>query len=462
MYLRFLGATGNVTGSRFLIEHESARILVDCGLFQEREYLERNWADFPVEPSSVKAIILTHAHLDHAGFVPRLIRLGFSGKVYCTEATADITHIALVDAAHIFEEDAAFKKKRHEKEARIGPYPEIPLYKREDAEKSIGFFCPVSYGKTFEIVSGLKVTLHDAGHILGSAMVEIHAKDLKVLFSGDVGRWNKPFLRDPTIFNQADYVVVESTYGNTLHQDSREIPPMLADIIKRTWKTGGNIVIPSFSIERTQEVIYYLNQLILEEAIPPLPVFIDSPMAEKVNQVFHKFLDLYDDETKELILKGRSPFDLKTLHVTRSVEESKSINYIRGTAIIIAGSGMCVGGRIKHHLVNNIERKECSIVFVGHQARGTLGRQIVEGNERVRILGKPRDVKARIFQIDGFSGHADRHELLKWISGLKTAPKGIFIVHGESDQAEGLKLALEKTLGWQATIPQFGEIVKIE
>lgn len=462
MYLRFLGATGNVTGSRFLIEYDSARILVDCGLFQEREYLERNWGDFPVEPSSIEAIILTHAHLDHSGFIPRLIGMGFSGRVYCTEATAEIAHIALVDAAHIFEEDATFKRKRHEKEGRVGPYPEIPLYKREDAEKSIRFFFPVSYGKTFEVMSGLGVTLHDAGHILGSAMVEINTKDAKVIFSGDVGRWNKPFLRDPTVFDQADYLVVESTYGNTLHQDSREIPAMLADIINLTFKTGGNIVIPSFSIERTQEVIYYLNQLILEEAIPALPVFIDSPMADKVNQVFHKFLDLYDDETKELILKGRSPFDLKTLHVTRTTEESKSINYIRGTAVIIAGSGMCVGGRIKHHLVNNIERKECSIVFVGHQARGTLGRQIVEGNKSVRIFGKPRNVKARIFQIDGFSGHADRNELVRWISGLKKPPKGIFIVHGEPNQAEGLRQAVEKTLGWRATIPQFGETAKIE
>jgi len=461
MELRFLGAAGNVTGSRFLIEQDSARILVDCGLFQEREYLERNWSPFPVEPSTIDAIILTHAHLDHSGFIPRLVNLGFSGRIYCTEATAEITHIALVDAAHIFEEDSAFKKKRHEKEGRRGPYPEIPLYTRQDAEKAMKFFSPVSYGKPFEVIPGVKATFHDAGHILGSAMVTIDTKDFRILFSGDVGRWNKPILRDPTVFDYADYLVVESTYGDRLHKDPAEISTILADIINRTRRVGGNVVIPSFSIERTQEVIYHLNKLMLEEAIPLLPVFIDSPMADRVNHVFDRFADLYDDEMKELISSGRSPFQLPTLHITRTVAESKSINYIRGTAIIIAGSGMCVGGRIKHHLVNNIERKECSVIFVGHQARGTLGREIVDGAKSVRILGKKRSVKAKIFEIHGFSGHADRDELLRWVSSLKRTPEGVFIVHGEPDQAEGFRKLLLQRLGWSANIPSFGEVVRL-
>lgn len=461
MKIKFLGAAGNVTGSRFLVEYDSTRILVDCGLFQERDYLEKNWVDFPVEPASIDAIILTHAHLDHSGFIPRLVKSGFSGKIYCTDATAQITHIALVDAAHIFEEDAAFKKKRHEKEGRRGPYPEIPLYTREDAEKSMALFYPIAYGKPVEVTPGLKATFHDAGHILGSSMVTIDTRDFRVLFSGDVGRWNKPILRDPTVFDQADYLVIESTYGDRLHDDRAQVSILLADIINRTRKAGGNIVIPSFSIERTQEVIYYINQLVLQEAIPPLPVFLDSPMADRVNQVFNKFTDLYDDDMKELIRTGRSPFELKTLHVTRTVEESKSINYIRGTVIIIAGSGMCVGGRVKHHLVNNIEREECSVVFVGYQARGTLGREIVDGLKGVRIFGKKRNVRARIFQIHGFSGHADRDELVRWVSSFKSRPRGVFIVHGEHYQAEGFRRVLMERMGWSAILPSFGDTVEL-
>ncbi|MGQ9603519.1 MAG: MBL fold metallo-hydrolase RNA specificity domain-containing protein [bacterium] len=461
MKIKFLGAAGNVTGSRFLVEYDSTRILVDCGLFQERDYLERNWVGFPVEPASIDAIILTHAHLDHSGFIPRLVNSGFSGKIYCTEATAEITHIALVDAAHIFEEDAAFKKKRHEKEGRRGPHPEIPLYTREDAEKSMALFYPIAYGKPIEVTRGLKATFHDAGHILGSSMVTIDTKDFRVLFSGDVGRWGKPILRDPTVFDQADYLVIESTYGDRIHDDGTQVSILLADIINRTRKAGGNIVIPSFSIERTQEVIYYINQLVLQEAIPPLPVFLDSPMADRVNRVFHKFTDLYDDDMKELIRTGRSPFQLKTLHVTRTVEESKSINYIRGTAIIIAGSGMCVGGRVKHHLVNNIERKECSIVFVGYQAKGTLGREIVDGLKSVRIFGKKRNVRARIFQLHGFSGHADRNELVRWVSSFKSPPRGVFIVHGEHYQAEGFRRLLMERMGWSAIPPSLGDVVEL-
>jgi metallo-beta-lactamase family protein len=464
--LRFLGAARNVTGSRYLLECSGKRLLIDCGLYQEREYRERNWLDFPVPPESIDALLLTHAHLDHSGFIPKLARDGFDGKIYCTGATADIARIALLDSAHVLTEDAKYKKQRHDKEGRKGKYPEVPLYTEEDALNCSHLFSPVKYGEPMEISDGITATYFDAGHILGSSMIQVRLKvdgDLRtLLFSGDVGRWEKPILRDPTLFEDADYLVVESTYGDRQHEEPKDVEEMLAEVINTTRRAGGNVIIPSFAIERAQEVLYHLNTLLLEKRIPPIMVFMDSPMAIRVTEVFKRYPKLYDEDMIELVEDGHSPFDFKCLKMSVTVDDSKAINYIRGTVIVIAGSGMCTGGRIKHHLVNNISRPECTVLFVGYQAVGTLGREIVEGNKQVRIFGQIRPVKAKIREIQGFSAHADRDELLRWLSSLKQDPRHAFVTHGEEKPAHSFAKLVHKQCGWRTSVPAYGDTVELD
>jgi metallo-beta-lactamase family protein len=459
--LTFLGATRNVTGSRFLLDVDDTRLLIDCGLYQEREFKARNWENFPVPPSSINALLLTHAHLDHSGYLPKLVKDGFHGRIYCTPATADITKIILLDSAKIQVEDAEFKMKRHNREGRKGPYPEIPLYTAQDAEACFPSFAAVEYGKTVQIADGFKVSFHDAGHILGASMIKViigSGKDRRIiLFSGDVGRWNKPILRDPTIFSEADYVLVESTYGDRVHESEETIKESLANAINSTWKEGGNIVIPSFALERAQEVLYHLNNLLLAGEIPRLITFVDSPMAVNVTEVFQKYENLFDEETISLIKRGESPFHFQGLSLISATEKSKAINQISGTVIIIAGSGMCTGGRIKHHLVNNISRENSTILFVGYQANGTLGRIIADGAKEVRILGEKRRVLAKIARINGFSGHADRNELNRWLSSLKKPPRNVFVVHGETDSAQSFADFLNTKKGWKATVPNYAD-----
>lgn len=457
--LRFLGAAQNVTGSRYLLELNGTRILVDCGLYQERDLVGRNWDPFPVPPNSIDTMLLTHGHLDHCGFVPKLVHDGFRGKIFCTDATSEIVKIVLLDSAHIQEEDAAFKKERHEREGRQGRYPEVPLYTQDDAKESFPLLRPVKYEEQVQVADGVKASFHDAGHILGSSMIKLQVSENNetrtIIFSGDVGRWDKPILKDPTIFDEADYILVESTYGDRLHKDTKDIDELLSEIINSTRQAGGNIVIPSFALERAQEVLYHLNDLLIEDRIPHLMVFLDSPMAISVTEVFRNHPELFDEEMMQLIRSGESPFDFPSLRMARTTDESKAINHITGTAIIIAGSGMCVGGRIKHHLVQNISRSESTILFVGYQAVGTLGRQIVDGAEEVRILGGTHKVKARVDQIDGFSGHADKNELLRWLSSLQKNPRHVFVTHGEPDAAKNFAELLEKEKGWKVSVPEY-------
>ena len=464
--LSFLGATQNVTGSRYLLEANSIRLLVDCGLYQERELRGRNWDPFPVSPDTIDAVLLTHAHLDHCGLLPKLVREGFCGKIYCTNATAEIAQIVLLDSAHLQEADAEFKRKRHDREGRQVPYPEIPLYTVEEAKASFPLFSSLRYDERSQIGDGIEVTFHDAGHILGSSMIKVkvsrNGEDRTILFSGDVGRWNRPILRDPTLFDESDYVLVESTYGDRLHEERKDVNEMLADVINFTQQAGGNIVIPSFAIERAQEILYRLNELLDEDSIPHLMVFMDSPMAISVTEVFKHHPELFDEEMMALLRSGESPFDFPGLKMTRSVGESKAINYIKGTVIIIAGSGMCTGGRIKHHLVRNISRPESTILFVGYQAVGTLGRQIVAGDKEVRILGQMYPVRARIAQISGFSAHADRDGLFRWLSGLKKSPRHLFITHGESDAAGYFANFLREKVRWKVSVPEYQDEVILD
>lgn len=454
MKVKFLGAAKNVTGSKFLLDILNKRILIDCGIYQEREFKNRNWEKFPVEPGSIDAILLTHAHLDHCGYLPRLVKHGFRGTIHCTEPTAEITRITLLDSGKIQEEDAEKKKRRHEKEGRKGPYPTIPLYTVEDSQNVFPLITGHPYSKDFEVTSGITASFHDAGHILGASMIKLQVSagsaSRKIVFSGDMGRWNKPILCDPTLFNEADVVFVESTYGNKVHETEDDAGRQLAEVINRTAEAGGNIVIPTFAIERTQEILYFLSRFLKEDVIPHLFVFVDSPMAINVTEVFTKYPDYLDLNTRKLIDSGNSPFDFPMLRLTRTTDESKSINHIRGSAIIMAGSGMCTGGRIKHHLVANIDRPESTIAFVGYQALGTLGREILERPETVRILGKEYPVRAHIENVNGFSAHADRNDLFRWISGFGNSPQKIFVVHGEeeatSDFSSFLKANTESTI----------------
>lgn len=464
--LGFYGAARNVTGSCYLLNTGSMRILVDCGYYQERDFQNRNWEPFAFDAKSIDVVLLTHAHLDHCGLLPKLFKAGFNGKVYGTPATADIAKIVMLDSARIQEEDVLHKKKRHASENRKGPHPLVPLYTTEDAEACLHLLEGLEYEKKHDLSDEVSVSFHDAGHILGSAMIRIrfkqNAEERIIIFSGDVGRCNTPILKDPTVFEEADYVLVESTYGDRMHKPNKDIPEALANIINETKKAGGNVVIPSFAIERTQELLYHLNNLLAEDRIPHLPVFLDSPMAIRVTEVFRRHPELFDADTKKLLDKGDHPCDFPGLQLTRTADESKAINNLKESAVIIAGSGMCTGGRIKHHLANNIGRPESTILFVGYQASGTLGRTILEGVDRVRIKGKHHNVDAQTQKINGFSAHADKNELFRWLSGLKTAPRHVFITHGESKAADHFSSWISGKTGWNVSVPEYKQVVELD
>jgi metallo-beta-lactamase family protein len=464
--LSFLGAAQNVTGSRHFLQANGVNLLVDCGLYQERQFADRNWDPFPIKPAKIDAVLLTHAHLDHCGLLPKLVREGFNGKIYCTTATAEIAQIILLDSAKIQEEDAEHKRERHQKQGRIGPHGDMPLYTIQDAEACFPFFTPVEYGQAINPGDGVEVVFYNAGHVLGSAIIRVKVTDRKqervILFSGDIGRPDRPIMSDPTVFDAADYVLIESTYGNRIHHDTKDIVKLIGQVINDAKKAGGNVVIPSFALERSQEVLYYIDKLLIDREIPKLKIFLDSPMASKITEVFQNHPELFDAEVTEFIRNHGSPFKFIDLQMAGTVEQSKAINDIKEPVIIIAGSGMCTGGRIKYHLINNIERPQNTIMFVGYQAIGTLGRQIVDGAKKVRILGAEYQVKAKIVKINGFSAHADQHELLNWLKGLKTPPRKVFVVHGEGDSAIAFSDYISEQTGWNVSAPAYGDKVTLD
>jgi metallo-beta-lactamase family protein len=463
--LAFLGAARCVTGSRYLLDTGRARVLVDCGLQQERDLQSRNWDPLPVPPDRLDAVLLTHAHLDHCGLLPRLVKQGFRGSVFCTAPTAEIARIVMLDSARIQVEDVEHKRYRHERQGRNPPRSPVPLYTEEDAEKAGRRFSIVELGRTTQIVDGVEAEFFEAGHILGSSSIRVRvgagAEARTILFSGDIGRWNKPFLNDPAPCDEADWVLMESTYGDRLHGSEDTIESELQGVLNAAVGAGGNVVIPSFAIERSQELLYYLNRLQRARKVPPVPVYLDSPMATRVTEVFAHHPGYLDAEMRDLIARGTSPFELASLVAARTAEESKAINAIRGTAVIIAGAGMCTGGRIKHHLVRNLPRRESTVLFVGYQAAGTLGREILDGAKSVRVLGEQVPVRARVVRIAGFSAHADRDELLRWASALKRAPKRVFVVHGEPEVAEGFSRTLAGRNGWPTVVPSAGDTVAL-
>jgi len=464
--LSFLGAAQNVTGSRFLVAAAGQRVLVDCGLYQEREFRARNWDKFPVKPRTIDAVLLTHAHLDHCGLLPKLVREGFRGRIYCTPATTEIARIILLDSAHIQEEDAAYKAKRHRREGRKGPWPEVPLYTTADAERCTGHFSPVPYDKPVRVAKRMHAVFRDAGHVFGASMIELTVEQggqkRTILFSGDVGRRDRPIIEDPTCFEQADYVLIESTYGDRVHEKTRDAQEQLGEVVNAAVEAGGNLAVPSFALERSQELLYHLNELLLAGRIGHVRVYLDSPMAIRITKVFEEHPELFDDEMTERIRRQLSPFGFPGLKMTRSTDESKAINRIRSGAVIIAGSGMCTGGRIKHHLSNNISRPESTILFVGYQAQGTLGRYLLSGPDEVRIFGRMHSVKAGIVRIGGFSAHADRDELTRWIRCLKSPPRAVFVVHGETDSAKAFREHLAAATGWNVTVPAYKDTVTLE
>ncbi|HJX30814.1 MAG TPA: MBL fold metallo-hydrolase [Thermodesulfobacteriota bacterium] len=460
--LTFLGANGTVTGSRFLLDSEKIKLLIDCGLFQGlKQDRLKNWEPFPIPPAEIDRVLLTHAHLDHTGYLPRFVKQGFTGKVYCTWSTFDLCRIMLRDSGHLQEEDAywANKKKfsKHE--------PALPLYTVKDAENSLKSFDPVFYGQDFFVTDSLRVKFRDAGHILGSAFVDIkntsNQRVRKILFSGDIGRPSRPILRDPVQVFEVDYLVLESTYGDRLH-DSKPPEEELARVINESVKRGGSLVIPSFAVGRTQELLYCIRELEEQGKIPSLPVYVDSPMAIDATIVFEKRKADYDMESKVLELEGKHVLKTRQIKFCRSTEESKQLDALKNPGIIISASGMVEGGRILHHLAHRLPHPQNTVLFIGFQAAGTRGRTILEGKPTVKIHGQQIPIRAKIENISGFSAHADYNETLAWLMGFNRPPLKTFIVHGEPEAAQSLAEKITTLFGWDVIIPKFKESFEID
>ncbi len=461
MKLQFLGANQQVTGSRYFLEVDDLRLMIDCGMFQEREFLDRNWAKSPVLPSTIDHLLLTHAHLDHCGLIPRLVSQGFKGPIHATSATHDLSEIILNDSAGIQAEDAAYKRKRHKREGRKGPYPIEPLYKVQDVKDALALYQTAHYSKPVVLSKTVTATFHDAGHILGSSLLEICIRKNKtiqrIVFSGDLGQKDKPIVCDPTVLEKADYVVMESTYGDRDHPNTEGTEEQLAKILGDAVERGGNILVPTFAVERAQELLFYLGRLTHQKILPHLLVFLDSPMAIDVTSVFRNHRELMDEEMQARLESGRPMFDFPGLQLVRTRQDSMAINHIKGSCVILAGSGMCTAGRIKHHLTHNLPRPESTVVFVGYQARGTLGRELVEGRPDVRIHGQRYPVRAKIAQVSGLSAHADRSGLLDWLGHFKK-PRRVFLTHGEKKAALDLSAEIGSRWDVDVQVPEYGDV----
>ncbi len=460
MEIRFLGGVRTVTGTCFHLKLPGLNLLVDCGMVQGGDDESVNRETFSFDPGEIDYLFLTHAHIDHTGLVPKLVKEGFKGKIIATPATADLVELMLSDSAHIQESDAEWLTR---KALRAGKGPVLPLYTIEDVKKVLPLITRVPYGKLFPTGKGIKYRFLDAGHILGSGSLEMWFQDSprekKILFSGDIGKKGNPIINDPSLESEADYVVMESTYGNRLHKSMGETIDELLEAIKVTFKRGGNVVIPAFAIGRTQDILYVLNRLVREKRLPGAAVYIDSPLAEKATMTYLAHPECFDEEAKRLLRDGMMEDSIK-LRFTHSVEESMELNRITSNAIIIAGSGMCEGGRIRHHLKHNLWRPQCSIIFAGFQARGTLGRRIVDGAKIVSILGEEIAVKAAVYTLGGFSAHADQKELMDWLSANKNNPQ-VFVVHGEEETSLAFADLVRERYGFVTRVPRKGETFEL-
>ena len=459
MKIKFCGAATGVTGSCHLLSTENHKILLDCGQFQGGKAQDAlNEEPFPFDPAEIECVVLSHAHIDHCGRLPLLVKRGFRGAIYCTDATAELLEVMLKDSGFIHEKEAEWQSRKNE---RAGRKPVEPLYTVKDSEETLKYVRPVMYDQLFEINDEMKVVFNDAGHILGSAIIELWTAEddnvYKTVFSGDLGVLDRPILRDPTIIKKADYVIMESTYGNRLHPENATSIEQLLDIVIKTTGRGGTVVIPSFAVGRTQELIYEFNRFYLErpeykDELEKLTVYIDSPMATSATEVFRRNAQVFDEETKAYILKGDNPLDFPNLRFTRSTAESQALNMDRKPKIIISASGMCEAGRIRHHLKHNLWDPKSSVIFVGYQAEGTLGRMLTEGQKDVVLFGEAVHVNAEIYNLEGFSGHADKEGLLGWLSGFKVKPKQLFLVHGELESKEALAASIRERLGYDPVV----------
>jgi metallo-beta-lactamase family protein len=460
--ISFLGAAGNVTGSRFLLQTQEKKLLIDCGLFQGlKEYRLRNWEAFPVAPSTIDTVLLTHAHIDHSGYIPRLCRQGFGGSIHCTHATQDLCSIMLRDSAHLQEEDARWaNKKGFSKHA-----PALPLYTTEDAEKALTHFTPHYYGEDIFLTDSLRIKFKNAGHILGSSFIDVKTtyqkKVRRIIFSGDLGRPSRPILWDPVQVYEVDYLVLESTYGNRLHGEQPS-EQELARVINESMQRGGVLVIPSFAVGRTQELLFFIRELEEQKKIPSVPVYVDSPMAVNATEIFKKRVGDYDLDARILELNGKHIFETGKVQFLKDAEQSKALHNIQGRAIIISASGMAEGGRILHHLEHRLPHQNNTVLFIGFQAEGTRGRAIMEGKPLVKIHGLEIPVRARIETISGFSAHADYNETLAWLMGFNRPPIKTFIVHGEAEASASLAEKIKARLGWNVVIPKLGESFDLE
>lgn len=459
MNIKFLGAAMSVTGSCHLVTTDKYKILLDCGMFQGSEAMEElNYKEFAFDPLEIDFMLLSHAHIDHSGRIPLLIKRGFEGRIYCTDATADLADIMLQDSGNIHEREAEWSNRRAQ---RSGKDTVTPLYTQEDAAACAVQFSPAIYGQVIQINPDITVRFSDAGHILGSSIIELWIREgeeeTKLVYSGDLGVKNKQIINDPTIIEEADYLIMEATYGDRVHETNKESVQRLMQIILKTIRRGGNVVIPSFAVGRTQELIYEL-ELFYEKhrehrrELDKIMVYVDSPLATSATEIFRRNAQVFDEETRKRIIEGEDILDFKNLKFTRTIEESKRLNYDRSPKIIISSSGMCDAGRIKHHLKHNLWNPKSSIVFVGYQAEGTLGRSILDGDRHVDIFGEDIRVKAEVHSLEGFSAHADKDYLLEWLSGFKKAPRGIFLVHGESEAKQAFAYAVKDELGYDCTV----------
>ena len=466
MKLQFWGAARTTTGSMHLLTVNGTRILMDCGLYQGRraEAFQRN-RTLPFDVDQIDVLVLSHAHIDHSGNIPSMVRSGYQGLVLCTPATRDLCSIMLLDSGHIQESDAEYLNK---KRRRAGQPLIEPLYTREDATRSMEHFVSIPYRRPFPIAPGVKLTFYDAGHILGSAIVcleiDENGRTRRLVFTGDLGREDKPLLRDPYVPDGMDVLITESTYGNRLHGASHEETARLGEIIRRTAGRGGKVIIPAFSVGRTQDIVYSLHQLLEADQIPHLPVFVDSPLSVNATQVFLLHPECYDQQTHQFLLdsSSRSPFSFPGIRYVREVDESKQINDLEGPAIILSASGMCETGRILHHLKNNVEDARNSVVIVGWMAPNTLGRRLAEREHRVRIFGQEYVRRAEVEVLNGFSAHADRDEILAWFDASQSPNlEHVYVVHGEVESSMALAETIRERGVPDVLVPERGQEVEL-
>lgn len=468
MKLEFLGAARSVTGSCHMLVWEGGKLLVDCGMRQGSDANGMFGQDtFPFDPAQIDAVLLTHAHIDHSGLLPLLVKRGFKGMIFCTQATLQLSTIMLPDSAHIQQQEAEWQSRKNQ---RAGKPPVTPLYTLQDAQEALKLFRGADYEETIQLFPDVQVRLKDIGHLLGSAAVELwiseRGKTTKIVFSGDVGRQDRPIIQNPSEIDDADYLVLEGTYGSRNHalQTDADKERELCNVFRTALVRGGSILIPSFAVGRTQELLYYIKRILKKQLLPELenvPVFIDSPLGIQATKVYERCAEGYYDAEAMEMAKDGSPFDFPTLRVAQNAEESKAINAIKGKKIIISSSGMCDAGRIRHHLKHSLYRADCTILFIGFQAQGTLGRALIDGCKKVKLFGEDVHVNAAIAKLDGFSGHAGMDELIAWVQGIARPPQKIILVHGETESLLSLSQALQAK-GHTIFVPYTGDVLDID